>query len=1054
MRRVGLGLGLVAAALFVAFLVVRDQSARAPQSAGPGVGKDTSARGESEARVDEPADPGELLGARQPLDAPRRPAAPAELTTVLAPDGGPIVGAEASWTALRPEFLGLWVDWSRQPWDAIDAGTRTAITDEAGRLEFDPPVDADDQHPGAVWVTHPDFLPTLVALPPGSTELPATIAMEPAVPMRVRVVDGHGDPVAGATVEQLEPVPASALADFLSPQALRVLHRIMVTDTEGWVSAAGWGGETLVEARFEGLTSGVWIGEPRERVELVLRSTFEVRGTVDYSLDHEMHGPQRVWCVARRGSRETTQAVLPVEQGQFGPASLALQDADGFTFRLEGFNAEVQVVDVDPPEPGGSVRVDFVARAGLDVWTQIIDTNGDPVPRAESVVSWERDGRTIEVFSHTPAEPGFYPNRGVPPGPVLLRARAPGFAPAAAGPIQIPEDPPVFHVLKLEPGRSIRGRVVLEGEAVEDFDIVHWSGQPDFHQVEHFRSRNNGEFEVDAAAQRVVHVLALSDGAGPSRTATADPTSPVPIELELTRLVRGRGLVTDAVAGEPLSGVEIQPFVSDGHRAVTPVGAVATTGTDGTFDWVGFTEGRSRVRFSKAGFSNHWADVFGRAGETLDLGTVALTPPQGLTVRLVGADYLDFSEYMLESRGEALGKRRFPPGGVLEIAEASAGVYYFQVSAPGRLTIHQTAILSPGQDWVIAIPVGSQRKLRAHFDIGDMTGRRLSAGAYVPNANGRQTAYSSHMTDQRVIDYPLTVGGNFDVYVTDETGRRVAEAQGVVPPGDEDFDVDVRPLGAVRRFRVLGPEGAPVSGGDFAVYDPATWVGGTCQLDADGRGTISGLESNDNVARVVHPTDGLHFNLPVNLPADENEEISIELGPIMTLEVELLDGLEPLAGVSCAPWEAHRLYAIPPRSTGVDGAVRWDSLGAGPYVIEVHHPDIWPTEARVELGPQSGRTSIQARRRGSVTLELRSSQGAPLGDQLIEIESTEFTESVTTWIQDGRVQSSTAAPRTDGQGQLSLSGLPHGTYVWTAKGSGGSFRVHPGTTGFEVLTVP
>jgi DNA-binding beta-propeller fold protein YncE len=63
---------------------------------------------------------------------------------------------------------------------------------------------------------------------------------------------------------------------------------------------------------------------------------------------------------------------------------------------------------------------------------------------------------------------------------------------------------------------------------------------------------------------------------------------------------------------------------------------------------------------------------------------------------------------------------------------------------------------------------------------------------------------------------------------------------------------------------------------------------------------------------------------------------------------------------------------------------------------------------------------------------------------VLELESFEFQTSVATWIAEGRVTSSTGSLATDVQGRLSLTGLPRGTYAWSAEEQGGTVDVFPG----------
>ena len=923
-------------------------------------------------------------------------------------------------------------------------------------LDLDRPPLGGAEHPTALWITHTQYRPELVSLAPGAgvDELPATVELAPAEPARVRVVDGRGAPVEGATVRQLAAVPPNALADLLEPQAARVLERVVVTGSDGWVTAAAWSGPMLLVASLDGRASEVWTGDPRPSVELTLRETFVVSGTVAFRAGDDIHGPPRVLCSARRGTLDALQVTLPVVDGAFGPAEIALGDAEQFAFRLEGFNVEVEVQRIDPPEPGSAVRIDFEGRAGLDLWTRIIDPAGDPVPGTESIASWEAGGERVEVVSHTAVEPGYFPNRGVPPGAVTLSARAPGYVGTVHGPTEVPVDPPVTYVLVLKPGRLIRGRVTAAGEPVEDFDVTFWSGAPERTQTQSFRSRQGGAFELWAEALADVLLIAKAPGFGPSGTVVSTPTGVGPLELSLTELVEGRGKVVDAANGDPLSGVEIQPFAVDDRSAVVPFGVPVWSGLDGSFRARAFGAGRSRTRFTKEGYSTHWAETSGAPGAELDFASIALAARQPLTFRLVSDREIDPRSYTLSSNGQVIGDRAFTADGTIRIESASAGEYRLRVVAPDGRYWTQTVRLDPGETWDVELPAASDRTLRVHYDTGDFSPEQVFTTAILPTLGVHSREVVLGIPDGREVVFDAPAPGAYEVTMRSLGGEPLGVASGRIPDDGPIPDAHVGVGIPTHRFRIVDAEGEAVVGGELAVLDAGTWAGGLARTDERGEATITGLEPGEYRARVVHPTLGMQFGIPVTVTASMPEVTELRIDPSLGIEVQVVDGALPLAGVQCRLWEEQRMYVLPSRTTDAQGRLTWERLGRGGFVLEASHSEVWSTEVHVEAAAPDTVAEVQVRRTGTLVLELRDALGGPLKSVPIELTSLEFGASVAEWIAAERVSSSTGALASDDSGGLTLTGLPRGPYAWSLNGVEGTLDVVARVRTIERLTVP
>ena len=94
------------------------------------------------------------------------------------------------------------------------------------------------------------------------------------------------------------------------------------------------------------------------------------------------------------------------------------------------------------------------------------------------------------------------------------------------------------------------------------------------------------------------------------------------------------------------------------------------------------------------------------------------------------------------------------------------------------------------------------------------------------------------------------------------------------------------------------------------------------------------------------------------------------------------------------------------------------------------------TEASYELGPIIEQ-QIEVRRVGSV-----------------ELECTSLGERALNWIAAGKLQGFEDGLRTDESGKLSIQGIPHGEYRWTANGSSGTFDLAAGELFNRRLILP
>jgi hypothetical protein len=197
-------------------------------------------------------------------------------------------------------------------------------------------------------------------------------------------------------------------------------------------------------------------------------------------------------------------------------------------------------------------------------------------------------------------------------------------------------------------------------------------------------------------------------------------------------------------------------------------------------------------------------------------------------------------------------------------------------------------------------------------------------------------------------------------------------------------------------------------------------------------------------AYLQHPELGYHYGISVDVPRLTADPIPIVFAPDQSLEMQLLDGIEPLASLPCLPIEESGFARLPLRTTDSTGVVSWTALGPGRFTVQIRQPGFWPTDAHVETLPPGQRTEVQVRRVGDLDVSVERVGSGSVAGLPLALESVEFQVPVPTWIAEDKVTSSTGSAALDYQGRLVFIGLPRGTYRWAIEGIEGTVEVVAG----------
>jgi hypothetical protein len=944
-------------------------------------------------------------------------------------------------------------------WDGLGVPVREVVettTGADGRFRFGQ-LPAELPFGAALVAFHPAHQPAGLDLPGDLEQWPAelVVTLEPAAPFSVEVVDAAGKPQGEVTVHHVGK-PRKPTVDA----PLRVHERFFaekaLTDAAGRAELPPFPGEQSLWAEKGSLTSVPWHGVRPSAVVLTLGESFTVGGTLSISNQEgwssDEGGEQRILVSGLTGNLWRPLACLPaVQQGEWGPLRVPLGGIARYKVRVEGAPVLAEEESFDRPRAGSHRRIDFVVERGVEAFLVVTDESANPIPTAFAEAWWEPTLNPKVSLTAVARPDGVIRLAALPPGTFSFRLAAPGFSAQDLGAEAV--DKIRIPVTLLE-GGGITGRCVHEGSPVSDFQVIFWkSGTVSFNRSASFLGREDGRFEIEGLAPADWAVLAASPEfpSGKPLVVTVNAERNTEVELELPTAIRGGGRILDAESGEPVPNAHVQAHSTSGSGLGLPWGPGVLSESDGSFDLDAFVLGVNHITIEAEGFA--FADIEANATDTefLDWGDIRLFRPQALQVTLHGLENLqgvDPSGFHARTEtGHLLPDRSFDEQGVVRYEAVPAGGHRLVVLYPdgswGRLQLE----LEPGKEWNFDLRVAGDRKLDIH--VVDALGKVPPhvTGVYwtAQEETGLFVVRFGYTEDGRAhIEGIQAAQGQLWVLAADDT---IAATKDVAFGSETMKSVEIRLGEAQFRVHVVDARREPIPGAWVTIRSASGEIHGADQTGPDGWAELGGLPAATLLMDVQHGTLGRSFGVHVDASAKEHEFVLAASG---SMELELLDGDEPLVGVLTRIQTKAGLTLDDARQTDDQGKVRYELLGEGNYHLACHRADCWPTTVDEELAPGGqARVRVQMRRLADLELTLRSADGLAVSGATIEVVSQEFGLPVATWIQDERVRAP-AGLTTDTQGALRVEGLPRGAYDWSVTvGSeelGGSFELLPART--------
>lgn len=993
--------------------------------------------------------------------------------------GVPIEGAWVSRTPLDGDVLGffqgsevsekLWM-W-RERSERIAARTVHGRTDRDGRVRLPAREHLGTQGEDSVlWVSHRSHTAQAKILPgEGDGESSIEFTLEPAAGARVRVSDGEGHPVAGASVRQLAlwPLGLHPVDAPMEIRARRALVRADVTDAAGRLELEAISGRQLllVEAQVGDAPqlAVVVLKDPRGEIDVQLEATFELSGQVRWT---GPGGPGDWGFVSVQGiagiAPPITLAAAHVgSDGSFGPVRVPLSSRmTAFRARFEHGELVPAEHEFAPPAPGEHVRVEFDTVSGFDFWLQTIDAvTSEPLADTRVVLFWDEplgraEGRTSAIGwtqFHAPRE-----------GEIDIIVRREGYGRQRRE--RIPVDPESWMasglLLALRPAGKLSGTVWVEGEPASDFEVV--VNPPGTGRIVArwpFVGRKDGSFEIDEIEPGDYIVRAVLPG-----TFVTGPASAT-IDLEREAVVRLEAMSTAEVTGRVLRMGTLEPMEGVGARlwlaeraalAITPLGPGERTDSAGRFRLPTAPLGHSMLYLMADSGERLLVPLPETAEGSVDLGDLLLTSRIPVEVVLEGEPGAPIGSYWVRS-SSCESFSRFDADGrvtlLLRAGQQRVSLYHPEgpqeerwISDPGSLAGPLRVHVRPGQLRlrIEASAEDAEREGAYFMRYVDPDGRAVYRVGAAQGSEWRLPGVPSGRAELFAVIPDVELTANASLWI-DETGA--AEA--------------VLDFAAGRRLRLLDRSGDAVPGAVLSIREVGA-MGGEGLLAARVLTDEAGLfrlpgGAMDSLWLIEGSTShGVRFGeiaLPAVEPGAAPTDVAVDLDRRLTIELRELG--EPIRGASIALFGTRGGSRLMDGNTDAAGRLQVGPSGLGEMRVELLDPRYFARATLAHPAQAGAKVTIEVYSRGDLDLGVFDSAGTPLSGAQVSLHHSDFDHPADAWIAQGRVSGNTVS---DTQGRVRLSGLPRGRYrvqVQTPDGQlDGNLDLRPGETTTLTLRMP
>lgn len=981
-------------------------------------------------------------------------------SVVVDMDGKPIAGAQARWFALSDSWDAD-ATWPLRDWSVFLQGATSGESDVQGEIFLAPPANAAVLG-SRVSVSRSGYATFVIEFDRGvEPVLPMRIELAQRAPIEVSVVDARSVPVVGAivrSVREVAPIGKSPLPTAETRSA-RYLIVEETTDVSGVASIATLDGAQLVWATDEASVSRVARIEGPGEVELRLAPALSIRGRVVTAEPGVQLTPARVAVFAMVGSGGERVAEVDVRaDGSFGSIEVPLDRDVEYSLQAQGPEFKVSTVTLQQQAAGGDVFVEIPVLAGVRVPVRIIDKASEPVEGAYVWMNWQAGERWEKARAVTDSS-GMADVGRVPVADVSVGVKASGKT-AYQRVHPIPSEVSPYLEIQLEDAGTIRGRVVHAGKPVRDFVVHWWTGDARESRSDGFRGRADGSFALESVPFGTVKLVACGTHLprSPEVAVLVQPDGePQTVVLELSDPITGRGVIVDAVTGEPLSGVTVQAWTSTSLASLATFGLAVQTGAEGKFEFERFAPGLGLIEISSTGFATATHQRETNSGRVTDFGNLGLERVSTLDVELVGD--VDPSRYSAVLTGPTVHPgRTFGADRILKFEGLTSGSWSLAVYGPNDAVFVETIVVAPASKGRFRFPVPAGRLIRVELIDERKEPRVPLATLRVAPANAlaRRIGVEGIATikEGEFIEFPTPDFESAFLSVVDAdltvVGITKIESLSSAPE-----PIRMRITNARERVLIVDRKHAPIPGATLILLQKGGgWSGSGV---ADQQGVVAHSTPPVDVAAgavyVVGGGVGLVGDVLLNGTPQE-----ITFDPSASLHVQVVDGSVPIDGcridLTPAGWPS---MALATGTSTSGGRVEFARLTAAEYTASSSSVSIWPVSRNVRSTAGGQIVPFEVRRRGSVSLKVTRA-GANIPWSELRIRSVEFDADVSAWIESGLVQINPADEGSGPDSRARIEGLPRGQYQWSGLATDGqartgTFEVPPGKRADVVIVI-
>lgn len=981
-------------------------------------------------------------------------------------DGLPLGNVEITCTQLDAAWLPRIGAWPDLDWDAIERRTVRAFSTADGIAEV---VDADRRITSgliAVWITHPSILTRRFILKDGEV-LPSTVDLERAPSIDAEVVDQNGVAISGATIVQYDDV-YGANRSLLSNEeylALATFRRSITSDAEGRARLAPAERIQHIEAITANARSNWWRGRQPAVARLELLSTFTARGRVIEPVGYEL-SPSASVIVRTKGPTGVNgyRKFFVDTDGGFGPFDVPVLDVESYYFLVDDGRLLPEPEVVPKPRANELVEVEIKPDIGVNIDYHVTDLEYKDLPNATATIQWVHNGVHSSVRRRTD-EKGMCSFLAIRPGLITLFTQCDGYVSRTDGPITHPDAPRQPYLITLAKAGTLRGRVAHRGKPVERFEIYYCStDSPATVQVHRVEYSQDGTFEMGEIQRGSVSLFASAEGLPRSQIEVIEVADePAVVELEIRDGRKGKGRVVDSRSYEPVVGASVKLYYGVAGLRTIASGLPSLTNAAGEFEVEGVVSGESAIEFLTTQYGERSDAVTvlpsSLAAEVVDLGLFALDAPASVVAH-ARVDPADASNWQVNvSCSNAVAPQPLPQSGVVRFDCLPIEALTVSFLRSDGDYVDATVVPKAGHTSRIDVDLVSVRPLRVKLKNAPVLGpdHYLFVTATCADAGGRTSVFRREVDKSSLeADLSRVPADRFVLNASTTAGEFLAMM--TVDLKEQPTEMVVMDIGQDETIvRVVDANRKPLP--NVSVWlSSREWTGLIRGGLTDAKGEMRARNMpNSRFDVLLRRTDlgGAAYPSTEFRPGEATElRLEVDGGLALTL----VDRGEPVPGARAAVGiDGYPTWYVVEGRSDVHGFVKLGGVPVKEHLVEVGGAGLWPVERRLRAHVPARTENLEVRRTGSVSLHT-TSLGNAAGKRALDISNVETGESVTAWLESGRISSSTNSLVTDEAGTLRLDGLPRGAYAWSHNKSdetvvSGTFEVPPRAMGTATLAL-